>query len=353
MKKLLVIGAHGLVIAGMVMMYQCDANAQVHTGTHNVITGLNASVTAGDFNTNADDYSVIAGGDQNMISTTGENDQFIGGGIGNLIVGGGAFNGFAVIVGGAANFVEGGWGEFLGGGFNNVISNDLGQGFSTIAGGEENIITSDFATIGGGYENSAGISADGNGYGTIAGGYYNTNNGYVATIGGGGHNLAEGYYSTIPGGVGAKTTVYGQQSHASGSFIANSTFVLGSAQVSEYTLFNQTTVTNESPLFLDGNSDLLVMPANSTWSFEIMVSVRKANGDSGGFKANGVVKNVSGTITVQGGTLTVPAIVTPDVGTWKVTVSADSVHHAMAVHVFGDSSTNRWVAAVRTTEVTY
>ncbi|HWY76442.1 MAG TPA: hypothetical protein VN281_12535, partial [Verrucomicrobiae bacterium] len=106
--------------------------------------------------------------------------------------------------------------------------------------------------------------------------------------------------------------------------------------------------------FLDGDtaSHRIVFPFNGTWTFQLLVTARSANGESGGFQANGVIKNVNGNTTFVGGgtTMAVPAIAS-DVAGW--TVSAAIVNNALSVSVTGNSATNRWVARIHTAEVIY
>ncbi len=104
--------------------------------------------------------------------------------------------------GGTGNTV-GGTGSFIGGGSNNLVTDDFG----TIGGGTNNQTGDDvaptnvrrWATVGGGRLNTAsGLSS------TVGGGYDNTASGVSSTVGGGGGfgngNTASGHYSTVGGG---------------------------------------------------------------------------------------------------------------------------------------------------------
>ncbi len=122
--------------------------------------------------------------------------------------------------GGAGNTV-GGTGSFIGGGTNNLVTDDFG----TIGGGTDNQAGDNvaptnvkrWATVGGGLLNIAsGITS------TIGGGNYNTASGVSATVGGGGGfgngNTASGNYSTVGGGknsmaIGKYATVGGGRSN--------------------------------------------------------------------------------------------------------------------------------------------
>ena len=115
----------------------------------------------------------------------------------------------------------------VGGGYNNVASND----YSAVAGGQGNVADGYLGFIGGGYENSAIgqasaiVGGDGNraegaaafvgggrlnqasGYrATVGGGYQNEAGNNYATVGGGCLNDALGYAAAIPGGYGNSAT---------------------------------------------------------------------------------------------------------------------------------------------------
>jgi hypothetical protein len=190
----------------------------------------------------------------------------------------------------------------------------------------------------------------------IGGGYKNTNSAAFGVIGGGDFNRATGSFSSIAGGLQGNARSYGQTAHANGSF----DFVnggLGEAQASEYIQRFTTTVTNDTELFLDGDAatQRVLIPSDGTWTFQVQVTARNASGGSAGFKADGVIQTVSGTTSlngVAGGQISATSLyqVSPSMG---VTVLADDTHDALAIKVHGGSSTNRWVATVRTTEVRY
>lgn len=344
-----------LVMLGIPAMIQLPAYAQIHFGV-NSISGTDSSVAAGTGNAITNDYSLIGSGDGNTINNVGY-ANVITGGEGNTIS---DVNGYSVISGGDGNVVSGdvsgimagdacniqGSYCFIGSGSLNGISGTM-TGFSAIVSGTDNSINTNNCFIGAGGENT--ITGY---YSVIAGGYFNTNSGEISATGGGEYNLVSGDDAFVAGGFGAAARLYGQSAHASGTY--SFPIIPGEAQASEYVLRNVSSNTSSTELFLDGSSQRMVLPTNGTWSFDILVTVRGTNGQSGGFRTNGVIKVYNGTTTMVGGVnpITVPVIAT-DVGAWNVAVSADNTHGALAVKVNGDSNTNRWVATVHTTEVKF
>ena len=130
------------------------------------VGGLNNDIITGD-------YSVIAGGKNNLISgnqAVEDRYNFIGGGETNTITG----VGFAAIMGGSTNHLEG-VNSFIGGGNSNNVYGE----YAFIGAGESNIARGDFAAILAGENNIA----DGQG----------------AVIVGGDSNFASGDYSLVGG----------------------------------------------------------------------------------------------------------------------------------------------------------
>jgi hypothetical protein len=227
--------------------------------------------------------------------------------------------------------------SIAGGNFNT----NSGNSYSTVGGGFQNHMAGTYGVIGGGLMNFVSTN-----YGVVGGGFDNfATTGAYATVGGGSGNTASGTASTIPGGFGGSASHYGQLAHASGVF-TNS----GDAQASQFVLRGISSSTNLTELFLDGLSARMTIPNNTVWAFDILVGANSATNTAGGFKASGVIKNSGGNVIMLGGSLNVPAIVS-DVASWKVTASADTVNKALAVKVTGDATNVRWVATVRTSEV--
>jgi hypothetical protein len=222
----------------------------------------------------------------------------------------------------------------MGGGENNAIQ--LNTGYATVAGGSDNVIqtNADYSTIGGGNDNviEANVSA-----GVISGG---DNNVIRSTAD----------YATVPGGRYARANNYGQQAYASGRFTSE-----GDAQTSLYVSRRTTTTIAPAELFLDGLGQRMVLPVDSTWTFEVMVAARTDGGVSGGWIIQGVIeRQANETVLVAPPNVTALSKVEGGIGT--VSVEADNINEALIIRVTqGTPSTGaiRWVASTRTTEVIF
>jgi hypothetical protein len=183
----------------------------------------------------------------------------------------------------------------------------------------------------------------------VAGGNNNLINvsGTNSTIGGGLSNVISAAFGTIPGGSRAAVKSYGQLAYASGAF-ANT----GDAQTSTYVCRGTTSDATTNELFLDGASMRILVPTNSTWTFDALITGRDLNGNSAGYQVRGVIKNNAGTASLVGAVT--KTLLGQDVAPRDATVVADNVNQALSVRVSGGPATTiRWVASVRTTEVGY
>jgi hypothetical protein len=290
--------------------------ATVGGGHHITVTGEVATVAGGSWITVTADYAAVGGGQYNAIS--GE-DAAIGGGSVNV-----ASGNWATIGGGSQNSVSGNKSTISGGQFNTA-----GAALSTIGGGISNTVTADHSTIGGGISNTVTAS-----YSTIGGGFKNT---------------ATADHSTIPGGSWAQASLDGQMAYANGKFTS-----AGDAQASLYVLRNATAGEVTEKLFLDGSGQQLTIAVSRTLTFDMLVTASSDGGQSAGYSIRGVVKNVGGTTTLVG----TPSVVLlgADDGTWinHIVVGVDDVNATLVVTVTGVAgATIRWVATVRTAEVSW
>lgn len=332
-------------------------------GSNNFILGSALATIAGGANNSMApgagpcDYGTVGGGFANyMVQGIGAT---IAGGISNYTynfeatIGGGVANtnwaGQATIGGGANNFIYGD--DFgasaryatLGGGQRNSIG--VASIASTISGGYSNVIDAvQYTTIGGGEQNRIYASSDKS---TIGGGHSNTvvfaNAG---TIGGGATNTVTRPLGTVPGGLQATASHYGQMAYASGDFAAP-----GDAQTSTYVVRGITTNANLTELFLDGATERMTMPTNSTWGIDALITGRTANGQAAVFQIIGAAKNINGVTTLIG--TTGNAFTRKDDATWIGDVVAGP-NGVVFIQVKGAAaSTVRWVANVRTVEVTF
>ncbi len=300
------------------------------------------------------DYSMIGGGIQNSISNDSPRSA-IAGGAGNHV----------------ANVAER---SFIGAGDNNDIL--AGAGKSAIVGGSYNSIGADcdYSFIGGGYDNDIAPSAL---YSTLAGGYgseIGTNCTYsavsggfrnaigqlstAAVIGGGWQNVIEtnADYATIPGGKQAKASCYGQFAHASGWFAAQ-----GDAQASMFVLRRTTTSATPTELALDNGTARIVVPKRSTWAFDILIVGRHdmagnpppSYANSAAYQIRGVAMTED-TLTYVSLNAANKTVLFEDIAAWDATVEADAANNELLVKVTGSAGMNvRWVANVRTVEVTF
>ncbi len=142
------------------------------------------------------------------------------------------------------------------------------------------------------------------------------------------------------GGAGAHAGQHGQIAHAAGEFVK-----VGDAQASQYVLRSSTSSPATNELFLGGSGARMVIPDRGTWTFDIQVVARSGD-NSAGFHFDGVVENAGGMANLLA---TNRRILARDVGAWDANLS--TANNALIIRVNGDSTTVRWVATVRTTEV--
>lgn len=169
-----------------------------------------------------------------------------------------------------------------------------------------------------------------------------------ATIGGGGTAAAPNQVSadlgTVPGGAGALASSVGQMAYASGSFAAP-----GDAQGSLYVLRNVTTDASFTELFLDGTSSRITVEQNQTKAFDILLVGRSDGGQVGVYTWQGYITRF-GIVTTLSPLF--PTVVHEDAAAWNPQVSIGS--GTLRLVVAGEvGKTIRWVANVRTAEVTF
>ena len=151
-------------------------------------------------------------------------------------------------------------------------------------------------------------------------------------------------------GSGTNSSIYGGMAFANGEFATP-----GDAQFGTYILRNITIDSTSTDLYLDGASQYLVVPNNSVWTFDILIAARRtdATGGGAGYRFEGVVRKdtTAASITFVGAPS--ETILGETNSAWNVVVSANTTTGDLRVTVTGESSkTIRWVATVRTTEVT-
>ena len=153
---------------------------------------------------------------------------------------------------------------------------------------------------------------------------------------------------TIGGGGGLATLAanYGPQDSASGDSESP-----GDARTSLYVLRRTVTTSDLSELFLDGASRRMVVPRNSTWTFDILISARASDGDSAGIAIKGVIQNLNGVTVMVAPPAEQRLGSTPALNVTAQAL-ADDTSDALAIQVTGEASRSlRFVAVVRTAEV--
>jgi hypothetical protein len=131
----------------------------------------------------------------------------------------------------------------------------------------------------------------------------------------------------------------------------------GDARTGMYTLHTLTTDdTPDIEMFVDGTGGIrqVLLQDNSTWRFEIHLVARSADDESAAYEIKGCIDRgvgVASTAIVGSVSYNVTA---EDVPSWDVVVDADTTTGALAIYVTGDlDAAVRWVAFVRTVEVTF
>ncbi|GIV76851.1 MAG: hypothetical protein KatS3mg050_1245 [Litorilinea sp.] len=331
-----------------------ERSTTVAGGTGNTASGRRATVGGGRNNTASGNHATVSGGDGN---TAGGAGAVVGGGGVALDVSDNEITEPNQALGVATT---------IGGGAGNLIIAEATYG--VISGGYQNVITAtaEYATVAGGWDNTAGESLA-----TVSGGSGNEANSFWATVGGGQDNIADGnrstigggagntttsdaYGSTIPGGVFANASHYGEMAYASGRFAAN-----GDAQTSVYVLRQTTSGTTPEELFLNGYEgtadslkERITLASNRAVAFDILVVGRSSSGESAGYRIVGLIENSSGNTAFIGTPTT--TVLGEDDASWDVTVLADNTNDALAIQVTGGSGDEvRWVATVRTAEVNW
>lgn len=150
-------------------------------------------------------------------------------------------------------------------------------------------------------------------------------------------------------GDGANASIYGMKGFANGKF-SN----MGDAQHGVYILRNITTDATPTDLFLDGGSQVFIIPNNSVVSFSIIIAARRTDGTGGsGYKFDGIItKDITSSSVSFIGTPSKTILGETD-SIWDINISANTGNGALKITVTGESSkTIRWVATILTTETT-
>jgi hypothetical protein len=368
-----------------------------------VASGAYSVVAGGNSNRATNQYAFSGGGNNNLNSgyiatLTGGNSQTTSGTY-STVVGGFSNNAnsdYSTVVSGQSNTAQGYY-NFIGAGFTNsgtasaAVTTQSGTMNATTAvtlsGSNASIKVGQYITgtsiAGDTYvaaisgtsltlsKNASGSSTSTLSFytphGVVVGGGNNQATGSYSFIGGGGdagtagnRNVASGDWSAIMGGRGGTTRgITGNHVFPACSIpIASGA---GYSQSGLLVLGKQTTDATATVITSDGGSattsNQVILPNNSAYYFrgEVVAGVTGA-GDTKGWYIEGVIKRGAGVgTTAIVGTATVTSLYA-DVGaaTWAVTALADTTNGGLKITVTGQASTTiRWVAQIRTTEMTF
>ena len=227
------------------------------------------------------------------------------------------------------------------------------EGSATTASGEYSHAEGDSTTASGSRSHAEGSS-------TTSSNYYSHAEGTGCVASGnsshaeGRNNTASGYASHA-GGYDSLANLYGQYAHASQDFA-----VQGDAQFSRFVGHKLLTMSNvgQNILFLDGDDDLLVIPANSLFAFEGIVvglddvSVGAVNKTS--YKIYGTIwRDNAGNTTLLGQTI---VTMYEEDASYLCVLAADDVNEALEIQMLdtdNDGASVRWVATVWGTRVSF
>ena len=156
--------------------------------------------------------------------------------------------------------------------------------------------------------------------------------------------------NSIALGSAANATLTGQTAQANGRFATN-----GDAQGSTYVSRNSTSTATPTELFLDGTSARLVVPNNSVWTFDILISGRRtdATGGGAGYRITGVLRKDTTAASIAFIGTPSKQVLGETTATMDASVAVDTTNGSLNITVTGIAAqTFRWVAVTRTSEVT-
>lgn len=194
--------------------------------------------------------------------------------------------------------------------------------------------------------NAKAVGAD-----SISIGYFNTTNATYSAAIGGANNVTESSASySFASGQQAKSKIIGQKVHASGQFAA-----AGDAQGSTFILRADTTDATATVLTTNngstGSNNQIVAASDTCITFDGTITAMQNGAQAyASWRIEGLLVNDGGTTTLANSATTVIS----NSSSWGMALSADNTNNALAITVTGEASHNiRWVANIRTTEVTY
>jgi len=308
-----------------------NAGNSVTTGSNNVSIGYNSDCSASTSSQTAVGYNAQVAGSQATALTysyASGADSFAAA-IANNTSSYGALNTGAIAMGNQNKAA--GYESFVAGGYSNTANNYR----SSILNGTGNTVNSNYGTILGGESNTINSSSN---YSIILCGE---------------QNQASHQY-TVASGKRAKAKVKGQMAHSAGHFSAT-----GDAQTSLYVLRLDTDNANAQDLSTDNGaantSNQITLDNYTAYAFEGTIVAREdaTDGtDCAAWKVEGLIRREgnAGTTTLVASTVTAIS----NTPSWGLALAANTTVGCLKITGTGAASTNiRWVANIRTSEVTY
>jgi hypothetical protein len=214
-------------------------------------------------------------------------------------------------------------------------------------GGWQNLVTNSLAVALGGYDNHAtGIAAV-----SIGGNQGNRATGNASfCIGGYQSANTASDDNSFAMGEGAKSAVKGKLAYAGGAFAA-----AGDAQGGQFILRADTTDATATVLTTNnstaGSTNQIVAASDTCITFDGTITAMQNGAQAyASWRIEGLLVNDGGTTTLANSATTVIS----NLSSWGMALSADNTNNALAITCTGEASHNvRWVANIRTTEVTY
>jgi len=256
----------------------------------------------------------------------------------------------------------------------------LSQGAGNVVTGENSFASGSSNTVSSDNAQALGVNLIVSGNRAQALGFNNTSSGFASFVEGSG-NTSSGSTSHAEGSVtqasgqgahseGSTTVASGDFSHAGGNNAvaylnsqmarASSGFnTAGSAQKSDIYLIVSTTNATITEMFIDGSSVRAIIPTGKTWGLRGTV-VGRQTGGAAGTPGDSTIETFAGVLKNVSGTVSLVAAITPSQGDTDaglsatiVTVTADNVNKSLKVQVTGVASkTINWFAHIELFEVT-
>ena len=315
-------GTGSLAIGGSVAATSNYASAigrNSSNGGSQAVTGAGAMALGGSYASGADSFAAAIANNTSSYGATGANSIAIG-------KQAKASSNEAVAIGGNFQTASALYASTIGGTFN------TNQGSRAI--------------IAGGQSNTISTAAQ---YGVIVGGNNNNVTGDRGVIVGGANNEANAFH-TFATGEYAKAAEIGKLARATGRFSAD-----GDAQGGQFILRADTTDATATVLTTNNSTaastNQIVAASDTCITFDGTITAMQNGAQAyASWKIEGLLVNDGGTTTLANSATTVIS----NSSSWGMALSADNTNNALAITCTGEAAHNiRWVANIRTTEVTY